>query len=131
MSDNLGDRGPPDGGFASLNVRMALNQASGLLSQFLESQAGSAIDSEARTSLEAVGENIQIAIGGLVDLPDDKAKVQVFRGSRGLLKRTQWRAHVVAGNGRVLATLAEGYNNRSDLFDAIDRLFPHLQREGV
>lgn len=58
-------------------------------------------------------------------------KVQIYRGKRGLLSRTQYRARVVAPNGKVLMTSAEGYNNLDDLLAIIGRLFPNLQREGV
>jgi hypothetical protein len=58
-------------------------------------------------------------------------KVQIYHGRRGLLSRKQYRARVVAPNGRVLVVTAEGYNNLKDLFAITDRLFPNLQREGV
>lgn len=61
-------------------------------------------------------------------MPD---KVQIYRSKRGLLRRTQYRARVVAPNGQRLMVTAEGYNNLKDLLAITDRLFPNLQREGV
>lgn len=58
-------------------------------------------------------------------------RVQIYHGRRGLLSRKQYRARVVAGNGETLFVSAEGYNNLDDLLAITDRLFPHLQREGV
>jgi uncharacterized protein YegP (UPF0339 family) len=57
--------------------------------------------------------------------------VEIYRSRRGMLRRTQWRARVVASNGRALFVTAESYNNIRDLIEITDRLFPHLQREGV
>jgi uncharacterized protein YegP (UPF0339 family) len=58
-------------------------------------------------------------------------KVQIYRARRGLMRRTQYRARVVAPNGRVLFISAESYNNLGDLITITDRLFPNLMREGV
>lgn len=58
-------------------------------------------------------------------------KVQIYLGRRGLLLRKQFRARVVAPNGRVLFASAEGYSNLADLLAITDRLFPNLMREGV
>jgi uncharacterized protein YegP (UPF0339 family) len=58
-------------------------------------------------------------------------KIQIYRARRGLLKRTQYRARVVAPNGKALFVSAEGYNNLDDLLAITGRLFPTLQREGV
>jgi uncharacterized protein YegP (UPF0339 family) len=57
-------------------------------------------------------------------------RVEIYRSRRGMLRRTQWRARVVAPNGRVLFTSAESYNNPDDLLAIVDRLFGHLPREG-
>jgi hypothetical protein len=57
-------------------------------------------------------------------------KVQIYVSRRGLLRRKQYRARVVAPNGKVLFVTAEGYNNLRELLAVSDRLFPHLQREG-
>jgi uncharacterized protein YegP (UPF0339 family) len=56
--------------------------------------------------------------------------VEIYRSRRGMLRRTQWRARVVASNGRALFVSAESYNNVDDLLEIIDRLFPNLPREG-
>lgn len=58
-------------------------------------------------------------------------RLQIFTARRGLLRRTQYRARVIAGNGEKLFQSSEGYNNLHDLLKITDRLFPHLQREGV
>lgn len=58
-------------------------------------------------------------------------RLQIYQGRRGLLTRKQYRARVVAANGKRLFVSAEGYNNLRDLLAITDRLFPHLQREGV
>jgi uncharacterized protein YegP (UPF0339 family) len=58
-------------------------------------------------------------------------KVQIYRAGRGILKRTQYRARVVSGNGRKLFVSGEGYNNLADLLAIADRLFPALEREFV
>jgi uncharacterized protein YegP (UPF0339 family) len=58
-------------------------------------------------------------------------KVQIYRARRGKLNRTQYRARVVAPNGKALFVTSESYNNLDDLLAIADRLFPHLQREGV
>ncbi len=58
-------------------------------------------------------------------------KLQIYEGKRGVLRRKQWRGRVVAPNGKVLFASSEGYNNLKDLLKITDRLFPHLQREGV
>lgn len=58
-------------------------------------------------------------------------KVQIYRAGRGLLRRTQYRARVVAPNGKALFVSAEGYNNLADLLAITDRLFPTLEREFV
>lgn len=39
---------------------------------------------------------------------------ELYRSKRGLFRRTQWRWRLIAGNGRVIATSGESYNNRSD-----------------
>jgi hypothetical protein len=61
------------------------------------------------------------------DRPD---RVQIYQ-SRRLLGRKQFRARVVAPNGKVLFVSAEGYNNLDELLAISDRLFPNLQRGGV
>jgi hypothetical protein len=58
-------------------------------------------------------------------------RLQIYCGRKGLLKRKQYRARVIAGNGKALFVSGEGYNNLKDLLAITDRLFPHLQREGV
>lgn len=58
-------------------------------------------------------------------------RLQIYKSRRGLLLRTQYRARVIAGNGKPLFVSSEGYNNLADLLKITDRLFPHLQREGV
>lgn len=58
-------------------------------------------------------------------------RVEIYQGKRGLLGRKQYRARVVAPNGKVLFVSAEGYNNLSELLAISDRLFPNLQRGGV
>lgn len=58
-------------------------------------------------------------------------KLQIYRARRGLIGRTQYRARVIAGNGKRLFVSAEGYNNLGDLLKITDRLFPNLMREGV
>lgn len=62
-------------------------------------------------------------------MKDDK--VQIYQARRGLLGRKQYRARVVAPNGKVLFVSAEGYNNLPELLAISDRLFPHLQRGDV
>jgi hypothetical protein len=57
--------------------------------------------------------------------------VQIYRARRGMLRRTQWRARVVAPNGKPLFVSSESYNNVDDLLEIVDRLFPSLPREGV
>lgn len=52
--------------------------------------------------------------------------VEIYRGRRGLFSRTQYRARVVAPNGRRLFVSAEGYNNLGDLTELVARLFPEL-----
>lgn len=59
------------------------------------------------------------------------AKVQIYPARRGLIGRKQWRARVVAANGKTLFVSAESYNNRGDLVQVVDQLFPNLPREGV
>jgi uncharacterized protein YegP (UPF0339 family) len=58
-------------------------------------------------------------------------RIEIYRSRRGLLGRTQYRARVVAPNGKALFVSAEGYNNLADLLKISDRLFPDLQRGGV
>jgi hypothetical protein len=58
-------------------------------------------------------------------------KLQIYCGRKGLLSRKQYRARVVASNGRTLFVSGEGYNNIGDLLNITNRLFPHLQREGL
>lgn len=45
--------------------------------------------------------------------------IEVYERARGRAKRTQWGWRVVAANGRIMATGAEGYNNKSDLWNGI------------
>lgn len=58
-------------------------------------------------------------------------RVEIYQARRGGLGRKQYRARVVAPNGKVLFVSAEGYNNVADLLAISDRLFPDLQRGGV
>jgi uncharacterized protein YegP (UPF0339 family) len=58
-------------------------------------------------------------------------RVEIYQSRRGLLGRKQYRARVVAPNGKALFVSAEGYNNLKDLLAVSDRLFPNLQRGGV
>jgi uncharacterized protein YegP (UPF0339 family) len=46
-------------------------------------------------------------------------RFEIYRARRGLLFRTQWRWRLRAGNGRIVATSGEAYNNRADLLRAI------------
>jgi hypothetical protein len=57
-------------------------------------------------------------------------RIQIYQ-RRALIGRKQYRAGVVAPIGKVLFVSAEGYNNLPELLAITDRLFPHLQREGV
>ena len=57
-------------------------------------------------------------------------KVLIYRSRRGMLLRTQWRASVLAPNGKTLFKSSESYNNVDDLLKIVDRLFPSLPREG-
>jgi uncharacterized protein YegP (UPF0339 family) len=57
-------------------------------------------------------------------------RVEIYRARRGMLRRTQWRARIVAPNGRVLFVSAESYNNVDDLLAVVDRLLGHLPIEG-
>lgn len=43
----------------------------------------------------------------------------IYRARRGLLRRPQWRWHLKAGNGRIIATSGESYNNRLDAVKAV------------
>ena len=56
-------------------------------------------------------------------------RVQIYRARRGLLMRKQWRARVVAANGRVLFVSAEGYNNLGDIRGIVATLFPNATPE--
>jgi uncharacterized protein YegP (UPF0339 family) len=57
--------------------------------------------------------------------------VEIYRSRRGVLRRTQWRARVVAPNGRALFVSSESYNNLDELLRIVDRLFPNLPRKGA
>jgi hypothetical protein len=57
-------------------------------------------------------------------------RVEIYRSRRGLLRRPQWRARVVAPNGKALFSISESYNNVDDLLKIVDRLFPDLPRNG-
>jgi uncharacterized protein YegP (UPF0339 family) len=54
-------------------------------------------------------------------------RVEIYRARRGMLRRTQWRARVVAANGETLFVSAESYNNVDYLSELCDRLFPDLK----
>ena len=58
-------------------------------------------------------------------------RIQIYEARRGLLRRKQYRARIVAPNGKTLFQSSEGYNNLAELLEITGRLFPHLQREGV
>jgi uncharacterized protein YegP (UPF0339 family) len=53
-------------------------------------------------------------------------RVFIYKAKRGLLRRQQYRARIVAGNGRNLFVSSEGYNNLADLEGVIARCFPGL-----
>ena len=46
-------------------------------------------------------------------------RFEIYRARMGLLTRTQWRWRLRAGNGRIVATSGESYNNRADMLRAI------------
>jgi hypothetical protein len=53
--------------------------------------------------------------------------IEIYAGRKGLLGRKQWRARVMSANGfDVLFVSAEGYNNRGELIDLCQQLFPSL-----
>jgi uncharacterized protein YegP (UPF0339 family) len=53
-------------------------------------------------------------------------KVFIYKAKRGLLRRQQYRARIVAGNGRNMFVSSEGYNNLADLEGVVERCFPGL-----
>lgn len=56
--------------------------------------------------------------------------LQVYRGKRGLMRRTQWRARLKDGsNGNILFVTSEGYNNLNDLLAVCAKAFPTLTPE--
>ena len=42
--------------------------------------------------------------------------------SRSVTLRKQWRWRLKAANGRIIATSGEGYHNRSDMLEIIDKM---------
>lgn len=59
---------------------------------------------------------------------------ELYRAKRGLLRRTQWRWRLIAGNGKTIAESGESYNNRSDAMEMIGKIKrlaadAHLRRE--
>jgi uncharacterized protein YegP (UPF0339 family) len=59
------------------------------------------------------------------------ARVHIYAARRGLLGRKQYRARVVAANGKTLFVSAEGYNNRKELLKVVADLFPGLPVDGL
>ena len=56
------------------------------------------------------------------------AHLQVYEERRGIVRRrTQYRWRIMARNGRILATGAEGYHNLSDLWHAVGQCAMTLQ----
>jgi uncharacterized protein YegP (UPF0339 family) len=53
-------------------------------------------------------------------------RVFIYKGKRSLFRRSQYRARIVAGNGRNLFVSSEGYNNLADLERVIGNCFPGL-----
>jgi hypothetical protein len=53
-------------------------------------------------------------------------KVEIYAGRRGLLKRKQWFARVVASNGKNVWRTSEGYNNLREVQDEVGLSFPGL-----
>lgn len=45
----------------------------------------------------------------------DRLKFKVFQD-----KRDQWRWHLIAGNGRIIADSAESYHNKQDCLKGVD-----------
>jgi uncharacterized protein YegP (UPF0339 family) len=50
----------------------------------------------------------------------------IYKSRRGLLGRTQYRARIVAQNGKTTFVSAESYNNVADLEAALRKLNPDL-----
>lgn len=59
------------------------------------------------------------------------AKIVIYRGRRGLLTRSQYRARVVHQNGNTLWTTPEGYNNKADLREMCRRSMPNVEIEDL
>jgi uncharacterized protein YegP (UPF0339 family) len=50
-------------------------------------------------------------------------RFEVYRTCRGgVLLRKQWRWRLKAGNGEIIATSGEGYNNRRDCLTTVQRI---------
>jgi uncharacterized protein YegP (UPF0339 family) len=52
--------------------------------------------------------------------------IEIYRARRGLLSRNQFRARVVAKNGRTVWILSETYNNKGDVAGMCQRYMPQL-----
>jgi hypothetical protein len=53
--------------------------------------------------------------------------VEIYPSKRGLLRRKQWRARIISeDNLNRLFISSESYNNRQELIDLVERVFPHL-----
>lgn len=50
----------------------------------------------------------------------------IYRARRGLFKRNQYRARIIATNGKTTFESSESYNNVGDLEDALHELNPAL-----
>lgn len=52
-------------------------------------------------------------------------KIYIYAGRMGLLSRKQWRASLIGKNGSdVLFVSGEGYNNRNELVELCQDVFP-------
>jgi hypothetical protein len=57
-------------------------------------------------------------------------RIEIYAGRRGLLKRKQWFARVVAtANGENVFRSSEGYNNQLDLVHICDRVYPGFPKK--
>lgn len=48
------------------------------------------------------------------------AHLEIYEEKRYLKRRTQWRWRIRGANHKIIATSGEGYNNRADLWHAIN-----------
>jgi hypothetical protein len=65
-------------------------------------------------------------------MPKFPFRVEVYPARRGVLLRRQWRARVVSAfNGEKLFASSESYNNRAELVELCEDLFPGVPVEQV